>query len=284
MPDGDMGQRFTNPATRVIHFAQEEAKRMGVTVVGTEHLLLGLVRERDGVAARVLERLGATLDTVRAEAARTTKSKKSLFASKKLTLSPECKTALEHALREARELNPQYGLLDFVDTEHLLLGLLDAGAQSKARKILDTLHVDPLRLRAEVIKYFHLVTDPPVPDPPPPVPKPARETSAWDRLYQQAMLAAMQVEGCLTKQDAQHLRDRALSAAISAGACIRAARRCPLQADRTIEEASSFVWMVLTWLDYAVRRGLLNEECREALVKTYDDILAQMQRLQDTDE
>ncbi len=67
MPDGDMWQRFTNPATRVIHFAQEEAKRLGMNVVGTEHILLGLVREGEGVAARVLERLGVSLGRVRSE-------------------------------------------------------------------------------------------------------------------------------------------------------------------------------------------------------------------------
>jgi ATP-dependent Clp protease ATP-binding subunit ClpC len=155
MPDGDMWQRFTNPATRVIHFAQEEAKRLGMNVVGTEHLLLGLVREGEGVAARVLERLGVSLGRIRSELTRqmgTTEAQ--TVGSTRLTLSPKAKKALEYALQEARELNPKLGLLDFVDTEHLLLGLIREGSGCKGVRLLEGLGVDVDRVRKEVMSYL----------------------------------------------------------------------------------------------------------------------------------
>lgn len=157
MPDGDMWQRFTNPATRVIHFAQEEAKRLGMNVVGTEHILLGLVREGEGVAARVLERLGVSLGRVRSELNRQVgASEGHAVGSTRLTLSPKAKKALEYALQEARELNPKLGLLDFVDTEHLLLGLIREGSSSgsKAVRLLEGLGVDLERVRKEVMNYL----------------------------------------------------------------------------------------------------------------------------------
>ncbi|MHB9134084.1 MAG: ATP-dependent Clp protease ATP-binding subunit [Armatimonadota bacterium] len=152
-----MWQRFTNPATRVIHFAQEEAKRLGMNVVGTEHLLLGLVREGEGVAARVLERLGVSLGRVRSELTRQLGTPDShAVGSTRLTLSPKAKKALEYALQEARELNPKLGLLDFVDTEHLLLGLIREGSSSgsKAVRLLESLGVDLERVRKEVMNYL----------------------------------------------------------------------------------------------------------------------------------
>jgi len=155
MPDGDMWQRFTNPATRVIHFAQEEAKRMGVNLIGTEHILLGLIREGEGVAARVLERLGASLAQVRTELNRQVELPESpMVGSTRSTLSPNAKKALEYALQEARELNPKLGLPNHVDTEHILLGLIREGANSgsKAVRLLDGLGVDPERIHQEVLK------------------------------------------------------------------------------------------------------------------------------------
>ena len=155
MPDGDMWQRFTNPATRVIHFAQEEAKRLGMNVVGTEHLLLGLVREGEGVAARVLERLGVSLGRVRSELTRQLGTPEGhTVGSTRLTLSPKAKKALEYALQEARELNPKLGLLDFVDTEHLLLGLIREGSGCKGVRLLEGLGGDIERVRKEVMSYL----------------------------------------------------------------------------------------------------------------------------------
>ena len=155
MPDGDMWQRFTNPATRVIHFAQEEAKRLGMNVVGTEHLLLGLVREGEGVASRVLERLGVSLGRVRSELTRQLGDEATNpTTSSRLTLSPKAKKALEYALQEARELNPKLGLLDFVDTEHLLLGLIRHDSDCQAVHLLEGLGVDIERVQKEVMNYL----------------------------------------------------------------------------------------------------------------------------------
>ncbi len=157
MPEGDMWQRFTNPATRVIQFAQEEARRQGMNVVGTEHILLGLVREGEGVAARVLERLGVSLGRVRSELNRQVgASEGHSVGSTRLTLSPKAKKTLEYALQEARDLNPKLGLLDFVDTEHLLLGLIREGSSSgsKAVRLLEGLGVDLERVRKEVMNYL----------------------------------------------------------------------------------------------------------------------------------
>jgi len=157
MPEYDMWQRFTNPATRVIHFAQEEAKRMGVNIVGTEHILLGLVREGEGVAACVLSRLGVSLGRVRLELVRQVGIAESPAARQtRLTLSPKAKQALEYALQEAQELNAKLGLRDYVDTEHILLGLTREGVSSgsKAMRLLEGLGVDPEQVRHEVMRYL----------------------------------------------------------------------------------------------------------------------------------
>ncbi len=155
-PDGDMWQRFTNPAIRAIHFAQEEARRLGMHVVGTEHLLLGLLREGEGVAARMLLRVGVNLDHARAELARQVGAP-AVRADNiaRLTMSPNAKKVLEYAQQEARKLNAKLGLLDFVDTEHLLLGLLreSSNSGSKAVRLLEGLGVDLDRVRKELTEY-----------------------------------------------------------------------------------------------------------------------------------
>jgi|GEM_PF-679821 len=166
----DMWQRFTNPATRVIHFAQEEAKRVGMNVVGTEHILVGFLREGEGVAARVLERLGVDLCRVRTEMDRQLGTLEHTQASSgRLTLSAKAKKALEYSLEEARELNPRLGLQNFVDTEHILLGLIREGeySGSKAVRMLDGLGVDPERIHREVLNYMGI--------------RPAEETAASEQ-------------------------------------------------------------------------------------------------------
>ena len=154
MSDGEMWQRFSNSATRVIHFAQKEAKRAKTHIVGTEHLLLGLVREGEGVAARVLERLDVTLGRIRAEVERQdVGTEEPALESPRLLLSVSAKKVLEDAIEVAREINSQLGLLDYVDTEHLLLGLLreGSGAGSKAIRVLEGLGVEPERVRTDVM-------------------------------------------------------------------------------------------------------------------------------------
>src|SRR5579872_1531199 len=113
-----MWQRFTERARRVVFFAQEEAARLGENYVGTEHLLLGLVRESDSVAARILDRLGVPLGRIRADIERqVTRGHGNLGQDMQLT--PRAKRVIDLAYEEARQLNNNY-----IGTEHLLLGLV----------------------------------------------------------------------------------------------------------------------------------------------------------------
>src|SRR5262245_11580232 len=138
-----MWQRFTERARRVVFFAQEEAARLGENYVGTEHLLLGLVRESDSVAARILDQLGVPLGKVRAEIARqVTPGKGSLGQDMQLT--PRAKRVIDLAYEEARQLNNNY-----IGTEHILLGLVREG-DGLAGRVLIKLGADLERTRREV--------------------------------------------------------------------------------------------------------------------------------------
>src|SRR4051794_1517583 len=125
-----MWQRFTERARRVVFFAQEEAARLGENYVGTEHLLLGLVRESDSVAARILDRLGVPLGRIRAEIERqVTRGHGSLDQDMQLT--PRAKRVIDLAYEEARRLNNNY-----IGTEHILLGLIREGDGLAARVLI----------------------------------------------------------------------------------------------------------------------------------------------------
>src|SRR6202521_3868078 len=125
-----MWQRFTERARRVVFFAQEEAARLGENYVGTEHLLLGLVRENDSVAARILDRLCVPLGKIRSDIERqVTKGKGNLGQDMQLT--PRAKRVIDLAYEEARQLNHNY-----IGTEHLLLGLIREGDGLAARVLV----------------------------------------------------------------------------------------------------------------------------------------------------
>ena len=139
-----MWQRFTERARRVIFFAQEEAGRLGENFVTTEHLLLGLVRENDSVAARILERMGVSLNRIRSEVERqVTRGDGRLGQDMQLT--PRAKRVIDLAYDEARQLNNNY-----IGTEHLLLGLIREG-EGLAARVLGKLGVDLERTRREVM-------------------------------------------------------------------------------------------------------------------------------------
>ncbi|HUV04641.1 MAG TPA: ATP-dependent Clp protease ATP-binding subunit [Armatimonadota bacterium] len=139
-----MWQRFTERARRVIFFAQEEAGRLGENFVTTEHLLLGLVRENDSVAARILERMGVSLNRIRSEVERqVTRGDGRLGQDMQLT--PRAKRVIDLAYDEARQLNNNY-----IGTEHLLLGLIREG-EGLAARVLAKLGVDLERTRREVM-------------------------------------------------------------------------------------------------------------------------------------
>ena len=138
-----MWQRFTERARRVVFFAQEEAARLGENYVGTEHFLLGLVRESDSVAARILDRLGVLPEDVRADIQRQVKRGKGSLGQD-IQLTPRAKRVIDLAYEEARQLNNNY-----IGTEHLLLGLIREG-DGLAARVLVKLGADLEATRREV--------------------------------------------------------------------------------------------------------------------------------------
>ncbi|MBV9850377.1 MAG: ornithine carbamoyltransferase [Armatimonadetes bacterium] len=139
-----MWQRFTERARKVVFYAQEEAGRLGENYVSTEHLLLGLVRENDSVAARILDRIGVSLGRIRSEIERQV-SRGDGRLGQDMQLTPRAKRVIDLAYDEARQLNNNY-----IGTEHLLLGLIREG-EGLAGRVLSKLGVDLDRTRAEVI-------------------------------------------------------------------------------------------------------------------------------------
>src|SRR5215210_5141953 len=138
-----MWQRFTERARRVVFFAEEEAAWLGENYVGTEHLLLGLVRENDNVAARILDRLGVPLGRIRSDIERqVTRGHGNLGQDMQLT--PRAKRVIDLAYEEARQLNNNY-----IGTEHLLLGLIREG-DGLATRVLVKLGADLERARQAV--------------------------------------------------------------------------------------------------------------------------------------
>lgn len=139
-----MWQRFTERARKVVFYAQEEAQKFGEGYVSTEHLLLGLVRESDSVAARVLEKLGVSLNRIRAEVEKQL-PRGDARPSQDMTLTPRAKRVIDLAYDEARNLNNNY-----IGTEHLLLGLIREG-DGLAGRVLAKLGVELERARREVM-------------------------------------------------------------------------------------------------------------------------------------
>ncbi len=140
-----MFERFTERARQVVVLAQEEARRLSHNYIGTEHILLGLLREEEGLAARVLESLDVTIERVRTEIRRLVGSGEEV-TSGQIPFTPRAKKVLEIALREALSLGHNY-----IGTEHILLGLVreDEGV---AARILLSFDLDAERIRNEVIR------------------------------------------------------------------------------------------------------------------------------------
>jgi ATP-dependent Clp protease ATP-binding subunit ClpC len=139
-----MWQRFTERARKVVFYAQEEAQKFGEGYVSTEHLLLGLVRESDSVAARVLEKLGISLNRIKSEVEKQL-PRGDHRANQEMTLTPRAKRVIDLAYDEARNLNNNY-----IGTEHLLLGLIREG-DGLAGRVLAKLGVELEKARREVM-------------------------------------------------------------------------------------------------------------------------------------
>ncbi len=125
-----MFERFTDRARRVVVLAQEEARLLGHNYIGTEHLLLGLIQEGDGVAARALEALGVELQAVRRQVEEIIGRGHEASAGH-IPFTPRAKKVLELALREAQKLGHHY-----IGTEHILLGLIREG-EGVAAQVLE---------------------------------------------------------------------------------------------------------------------------------------------------
>src|SRR5881296_466506 len=114
-----MYERFTDRARKVMQLANQEAQRLNHEYIGTEHILLGLVKEGSGVAANVLKNLDVDLRKIRLEVEKIVQAGPDMVTMGKLPQTPRAKKVIEYAIEEARQLNHNY-----VGTEHLLLGLL----------------------------------------------------------------------------------------------------------------------------------------------------------------
>jgi ATP-dependent Clp protease ATP-binding subunit ClpC len=142
-----MFERFTEKAIKVIMLAQEEARRLGHNFVGTEQILLGLIGEGTGLAARALKTLGVDLKEARVEVEKII-GRGSGFVAVEIPFTPRAKRVLELSLDEARILSHNY-----IGTEHLLLGLIREG-EGVAARVLESLGVDLATLRSLVLRML----------------------------------------------------------------------------------------------------------------------------------
>lgn len=139
-----MFERFTEKAIKVIMLAQEEARRLGHNFVGTEQILLGLIGEGTGIAAKVLKSMGINLKEARIEVEKVI-GRGSGFVAVEIPFTPRAKRVLELSLEEARQLGHSY-----IGSEHLLLGLLREG-EGVAARVLENLGADTSSIRTQVV-------------------------------------------------------------------------------------------------------------------------------------
>jgi ATP-dependent Clp protease ATP-binding subunit ClpC len=144
---GSVFERFTDKARRVVVLAQEEARMLNHNYIGTEHLLLGLVHEGEGVAARAVESLGISLTDVRRDVGEMIGRGEGAPAGH-IPFTPRAKKVLELSLREALQLGHSY-----IGTEHILLGLVREG-EGVAAQVLQKLGADLNRVRQTVIQLL----------------------------------------------------------------------------------------------------------------------------------
>ena len=142
-----MFERFTEKAIKVIMLAQEEARRLGHNFVGTEQVLLGLIGEGTGVAAKTLKSMGVNLKDARVEVEKII-GRGSGFVAVEIPFTPRAKRVLELSWDEARQLGHNY-----IGTEHLLLGLIREG-EGVAARVLENLGVDLNKIRTNVVKML----------------------------------------------------------------------------------------------------------------------------------
>src|SRR6201987_3320299 len=145
--EGQLFERFTERARQVVVLAQDEARALKHNYIGTEHILLGLQREEEGLAARVLESLDITVEEVRAQVARIVGQGDEVTTGQ-IPFTPRAKKVLELALREALSLGHNY-----IGTEHILRGLVRENEGVAARILLD-FDADAEKIRNEIIRML----------------------------------------------------------------------------------------------------------------------------------
>jgi hypothetical protein len=143
-----MFERFTDRARRVVVLAQDEARQLDHNYIGTEHLLLGLVREGDGVAAKALDALGIRLEVVRQQVEDII-GRGEQAPSGHIPFTPRAKKVLELSLRESQQLGQ-----DYIGTEHILLGLIRE-ADGVAAQVLVNLGAELDRVRQQVVDLLY---------------------------------------------------------------------------------------------------------------------------------
>ena len=142
-----MFERFTDKARRVVVLAQEEARMLNHNYIGTEHILLGLIHEGEGVAAKALESLNISLEAVRQQVEEII-GQGQAAPTGHIPFTPRAKKVLELSLREALQLGHNY-----IGTEHILLGLIREG-EGVAAQVLQKLGADLNRVRQQVIQLL----------------------------------------------------------------------------------------------------------------------------------
>src|SRR5690348_8987066 len=142
-----MFERFTDRARRVVVLAQEEARMLNHNYIGTEHILLGLIHEGEGVAAKALESLGISLEAVRSQVEEII-GQGQAAPTAHIPFTPRAKKVLELSLREALQLGHNY-----IGTEHILLGLIREG-EGVAAQVLQQLGADLDHVREKVIELL----------------------------------------------------------------------------------------------------------------------------------
>jgi ATP-dependent Clp protease ATP-binding subunit ClpC len=142
-----MFEKFTGAARQVVVLSQEEARQLDHQYIGTEHILLGLLREGQGVAARALQPFGITLDGIREQVVEII-GRGEPAQGEHVPFTPRSKAVLELSLRESQTLGH-----DHIGTEHILLGLIREG-QGVAAQVMVKLGADPDRVRIEVLRLL----------------------------------------------------------------------------------------------------------------------------------
>src|SRR6266446_1441247 len=146
--DGRMYERFTDRSRKVMQLANQEAQRFNHEYVGTEHILLGLIKEGSGVAANVLKNLEVDLRKIRLEVEKLVQSGPDMVTMGKLPQTPRAKKVIEYSMEEARNLGHNY-----VGTEHILLGLLRE-QEGVAAQVLANLRLNLEDVRRQVLNLL----------------------------------------------------------------------------------------------------------------------------------